>query len=161
MMRSLFVCFVCLSSLVAVPAISLADGHDEEVIRKNVVEMWKQVAAKKLDGSLTSPNGVTQATSAGGFWRTLSRAENVAQINDDDSTLDFRPAYIEVRLLGSKKDVAHVSYYLSGTIFLNGAPPITNYRTRVSQVWEKLDGKWVVAAAHYSPLFGGSGVQPD
>ncbi len=152
---------VLLCAVIAIPATSLADGHDEATIRNNVAKMWKQVAEKTLDGSMTSPDGVTQATSAGGFWRTVSPAENVAQINDDEVTLNFTPAYIEVRLLGSKKDVAHVSYYLSGTILVPGTAPITNYRTRVSQVWEKVGGKWVVAAAHYSPLFGGSGVLPD
>jgi hypothetical protein len=33
-----------------------------------------------------------------------------------------------------------------------------DYRTRVSQVLEKVNGKWVIRGAHYSPLFGGVGL---
>ena len=63
--------------------------------------------------------------------------------------------------MGSGQDVAHAVYYLVGTISKDGESVIKNYRTRVSQVFEKIDGKWLLSGAHYSPLHGGSGVAQD
>ena len=69
--------------------------------------------------------------------------------------------HVTVRIVGSGKDVAHAVYYLVGTISRDGEPANNNYRTRVSQVFEKIDGKWLLSGAHFSPLYGGSGVPLD
>ena len=37
------------------------------------------------------------------------------------------------------------------------SPVVQNYRTRVTGVFVKEDGKWKVRAAHWSPIAGGSG----
>ena len=55
--------------------------------------------------------------------------------------------------------MAYVTYYLVGKIVREGKDDIVNYRTRASNVMENKDGKWVNSGAHYSPLFGGSGVE--
>ena len=64
-------------------------------------------------------------------------------------------------IMGSGQDVAHAVYYLVGTISKDGESVIKNYRTRVSQVFEKIEGKWLLSGAHFSPLYGGSGVPQD
>ena len=140
----------------------VADMHDdEEAIRARVEEMWKEAAEKKYNVEWVNPAGVTQATSAGGFWETLSAGAVVAQINEGPNQLDFTPYYVQVKLLGSKKDVAWVTFYLTGRITLANDDVISDYRTRASIVMEKLDGKWVESGSHYSPLFAGSGVVLD
>ncbi len=37
------------------------------------------------------------------------------------------------------------------------AAAVSNYRTRVTQVYVKEGGKWKVRAAHFSPIMGGAG----
>jgi hypothetical protein len=64
-------------------------------------------------------------------------------------------------IMGSGQDVAHAVYYLVGTISKDGESVNKNYRTRVSQVFEKIEGKWLLGGAHFSPLYGGSGVPQD
>ena len=51
--------------------------------------------------------------------------------------------------------------HLTGTIRLADGGMIPDYRTRASWVLEKAGGDWVLSGAHYSPLFGGSGVRFD
>jgi hypothetical protein len=143
------------------PAVLAQTSPDEIAIRGVIDTMWKNVAERKIDSSGIHPDGAVQATSAGGFWRTLSRQELVSQFQDDPSTMKFTPHHVQVRFLGSKRDVAFVSFYLSGSIVLADGGSIDDYRTRASIVLEKVGGTWVQSAAHYSPLFGGSGVLPD
>ena len=57
-------------------------------------------------------------------------------------------------IMGSGQDVAHAVYYLVGTISKDGESVIKNYRTRVSQVFEKIEGKWLLSGAHFSPFYG-------
>jgi hypothetical protein len=48
-------------------------------------------------------------------------------------------------------------YYAEGTMTAPGGEAISNYLTRVMEFYIKENGKWVVRAAHFSPLQGGSG----
>ena len=60
---------------------------------------------------------------------------------------------MHILLIGSEKDVAYASYYLVGTIS-SSSNDVQNYHTRVSQVLEKINGKWVIRGAHYSRFMG-------
>ncbi|MDH3285374.1 MAG: hypothetical protein OEQ13_11580, partial [Acidobacteriota bacterium] len=107
---------VCLMALLCLALLSASvvgadTASDEAAIRAAITKMWKNVSERKLDASSIHPDGAIQATSAGGFWRSLSREELVSQIQDDPETLKFTPHYVQVKLLGSKKDVAFVSFY--------------------------------------------------
>ena len=93
-----------------------------------------------------------------GFNVIFDRAP-VFRSKESPNTLKFTPYHINAKFLGQEKDVAYVTYYLVGKIVREGKDDIANYRTRASNVMEKTDGKWVNSGAHYSPLFGGSGVE--
>ncbi len=147
--------------LALAPNVAADTTADEAAIRDVIENLWKNLAERKVDGRHVHPDGVIQATSAGGFWRTLSRDEVVSQIETGPTTLRAEPHYVRVKFLGAQKDVAFVSFYLSGSIDLGEQGVIDNYRTRASIVMEKVGGRWVESAAHYSALFGGSGVLPD
>ena len=83
-------------------------------------------------------------------------------ITESPNVLDFDPHHINVRMVGEKQDVAYAAYYLVGNILdADRKVIVKNYRTRASQVWVKLDGRWVEIGSHYSPLYGGSGVVLD
>ena len=48
-------------------------------------------------------------------------------------------------------------YYSEGSMDPKDGPAVHGYRTRVTQVFVKEDGKWKIRAAHWSPIAGGSG----
>ena len=75
--------------------------------------------------------------------------------------MNFTPYHINVEILGSKKDVAYVVYYLGGTIDRNDEVLVPNYRTRASNIMKKEKGKWFTVGAHYSPMHSGAGVTLD
>ena len=137
------------------------ESEEEQEIIKDLKEMWKEIAAKELSDVLVGPKGLIQASSSGGLWQVFETTEALAAFLEASPTMRFTPYHIDVRFLGSQKDVAYVTYYLVGTIAREGKEAIINYRTRASSVMEKTDGQWISVGSHYSPLFGGSGLVTD
>ncbi len=138
-----------------------AEAGDQDDVKAAINRIWAAQATKTPDPSGDNPAGVWQAASNGSLWDFLSPSESVAQTISSPYTNNFQAKHITVRIMGSGQDVAHAVYYLVGTISRDGETVITNYRTRVSQVYEKNDGKWLLSGAHYSALHGGSGVSQD
>ena len=95
------------------------------------------------------------------MWKFISH-EDIRPAVDNPNTTDFKPHHINVTIVSETQDVVYAAYYLADKI-LDSDRKVTvkNYRTRVSQVWVKLDGKWVVIGGHFSPLYGGGGVVFD
>lgn len=54
-------------------------------------------------------------------------------------------------------EVAVAQYYSEGAMDPKTSDAVSNYRTRVTQVFVKEDGNWKVRAAHWSPIAGGAG----
>ncbi len=148
-----------IATATAPSAVRADTASDEAAIRAMIDELWKKVAAKTYDGADLNARGVWQATSQGGLWQRVDREGQKTLLNDSPNTLQMAANHVEVTFLGSRKDVAYVTFYLTGTIKLPDGNTIPNYRTRASWVMEKMEGSWVVSGAHYSPLFGGSGVR--
>ncbi len=137
-----------------------AKAGDQEDVSAAIERNWKDAALKNPTAE-GHPDGSWIATSEGGLWQFLSK-EEFAAMADRPNILDFRPHHINVKIVGEKQDVAYAAYYLVGTILdADRKVIVKNYRTRASQAWVKLDGKWVVIGGHYSPLYGGSGVVFD
>ena len=157
MKKSISVLLVLMIVIAIAPSAARAD--DEADIRTIVHGVWEKVGAKKYDGADLNPEGTWQATSQGGLWQYVDRAGQKALLNESPNTLDVAASHVEVTLLGSKKDAAYVNFYLTGSIKLPDGNTIPDYRTRASWALEKKDGSWVVSGAHYSQLFGGSGVR--
>ena len=135
-----------------------AEAGDSEDIVAAIEKRWTDTAKKQTSPRDSNPAGSWLATSEGGLWQFQSPAETVAMIADSPNTLIFQPMHINVQIMGSKKDVAHAAYYLVGNIMRDGKPLVSNYRTRASEVFVKIGGKWLNSGSHYSPLYGGSGV---
>ena len=134
----------------------------EEVV-SSIEQAWKDIAQKKpIDTADGHPEGQWIATSEGGLWQFISNEEAGAMITESPNILNFEPRHITVRIVGEKRDVAYATFYLVGNILnKDGKVIVQNYRTRASQVWVKLKGKWAEIGSHYSPLFAGSGVVLD
>ena len=138
-----------------------AEAGDQDDVKAAIDIHWANMTTRTPDPSGDNPAGVWQAASNGSLWNFLSPSERAAQTTSSPYTNNLQPNHITVRIMGSGQDVAHAVYYLVGTISRDGETVITNYRTRVSQVFEKIDGKWLLSGGHYSPLHGGSGVAQD
>ena len=135
-----------------------AYAEDQEDIKAAIDQQWVNFANKTASPTADNPAGVWQASSAGGLWNLLTPAERAAQTTGSKYTNIFDPRHISIEIIGAKKDVAYATYYLTGTIMEKGETVAANYRTRVLQVFTKIGGKWLLCAAHFSPLHSGSGV---
>ena len=131
-----------------------AEAGDQDDVKAAIDRFWANVATRTPAPSGDNPAGVWQAASNGSLWNFLSPAERAAQTTSSPYTNKFQPSHINVRIMGSGQDVAHAVYYLVGTILKDGESVIKNYRTRVSQVFEKIEGKWLLSGAHFSPFYG-------
>ena len=136
-----------------------APGQADEAaaIKKNLEQMWSDVALGKIDSSNFGKDTLT-AYSSGGLWQKLSGEELSAFIVEGPNRFHVKPYHIEITFLGAQKDVAYATYYLAGNIKNGEEVVVPNYRTRISQVMEKRGDKWVWVGTHASPLFGGSGI---
>mgnify|MGYP001162536657 FL=1 len=134
-------------------------GNDINEIKETIHSNWEKVAQKNVTGM--HPDGSWMANSNGGFWEFQTVQENKTLIEDSPNTLNLKAHHINVDIYGSKKDLAYVVYYLSGSIEREGKVLISNYRTRASNLLKKEEGKWFTVGAHYSPMHSGSGVKFD
>ena len=144
-------------------ASELRAGGKENVVAA-IEQTWKDIALKNPNTEQhRHPNGSWYASSKGGLWNwNIPNEESFRPAIDGPNTLDIKPRHINVTIVGEKQDVAYTTYYLVGKILdAESRVIVKDYRTRASQVWVKLDGKWVVIGDHYSPLYGGGGVVFD
>ena len=139
---------------------NLTFGSDIDAIKNIINDNWEKTSQRKV-GDFIHPEGSWLATSEGSFWNFQSPKENRNRIESSLNTLNFTPYHINIEILGAKKDVAYVVYYLGGTINRNDKVLVSNYRTRASNVMKKEKGKWYTVGAHYSPMHSGAGVTFD
>ena len=144
--------------LMTVPFQVQGQSKDETALKADVVKFWKDAAQRKMDRNKLDPDHNIIAYSTAGLWEDLPAEEMAKSIVGGPNTFALRPYHINVKFLGSKKDVAYVSFYLLGNIMKGDKVIVANYRTRISQVSEKRGGKWITVANHASPLYGGSGI---
>jgi hypothetical protein len=99
-----------------------------------------------------SEQGALEFWSSGGLLHTMT---NELQVNRFDD-ISLQAKHIEVISIANG-EAAVAMYYNEGSLKpLNGAS-VSHYLTRITQVFVKENDKWVVVAAHYSPVTGGSG----
>jgi hypothetical protein len=99
-----------------------------------------------------SEQGALEFWSSGGLLHTMT---NELQLNRFDD-ISLQAKHIEVISIANG-EAAVAMYYNEGSLKpLNGAS-VSHYLTRITQVFVKENDKWVVVAAHYSPVTGGSG----
>jgi hypothetical protein len=132
---------------------------EQEIVDRTVAQ-YKNFAERNFDAMAVGPTSLVrmEADSDGGFWNRMTGEEQLDNLRNTPYTLLATPRHIQILFLGSGKDVAYVTYYLTGSITLEDGTVIDDYRTRASEVLEKIDGQWVGRGAHYSGLFEGSGI---
>ena len=163
-----------ISLLALILPIFAAHGKSETSVERTIAEQirqsWKEASAGnhaavvKLDFGLAR-NGealfgdyvIAVAASDGGPWEISTVIEQARLLKDDHFELKVEPQNLHVMLLGSEENVAYASYYLVGTV-ASSADGTQDYHTRVSQVFERIEGKWVIRGAHYSRFMDAAGI---
>ena len=121
----------------------------------NVQEYWRAHRDRDAEAAvrLCSPSGMYVTASDGSFHKpkrvqTLElQKQRLAQLK-----FDFQVYFPEAVLLS--KDVVQTRYYLEG--LLTTDKRTAPYRTRVTQIWVKEDGKWLAKSQHFSSAaYGG------
>ena len=134
---------------------ALAQEEPTTICIAKVKEYWKayreQNAATMV--ALSSPSGVYVTNSDGSFHKP-KRIVTVERMKDHFAKVhhNFQVYFPEAVLLS--KDVVLTRYYLEG--LLTTAGKTSPYRTRVTQIWVKVNGKWFAKSGHASSAaYGG------
>jgi hypothetical protein len=132
------------------PVIGLADTEKEikELIVSNLQYTSDNLSEK--EGTL-SKQGSLEFWSSGGLL-----VDNNKRGTRQWEVFQAAAKHIEVITLVEGR-AAVAQFYQEAVMKPVGSALVSNYRTRVTQVFVKEDGQWRVAAAHYSPLVGGAG----
>ena len=92
------------------------------------------------------------------FWSSGGLMQMVTNTNSDEQFEYFNGSAKHIEVIVLVEDEAAVAqYYQEASMKPVGSAPVPNYRTRVTEVFIKSEGRWRRRAAHYSPLVGGSG----
>lgn len=147
------VLLVLTSMFLFVGAFAHADEATEQEVIKTMMD-GNAYTKKNLKDEIgtVSKDGSLEFWSSGGF---LQEVKPGSKPNEYES-VNIDAKHIHVITLVPGK-VAVAQYYSEGSMAPKGSAAVSNYRTRVTQVFVKEDGKWKVRAAHWSPITGGSG----
>jgi hypothetical protein len=146
-----------IAALLLTAAPIMASSHDESgaaaEIKALIMKQNADTHEKLMDqeGGV-SKEGTLEFWSSGGLLQRTSGNEPPTEYE----SFALSAKHIEViELPGGEAAVA--MYYSEGSMHPKGSSPVNHYMTRVTQVYVKEDGKWVVRAAHWSPVAAGSG----
>ena len=126
---------------------------DETEIIKLIQSNWETNNKGNIDVRFMSEDGYYAFNSTGGLM-VYDKNPNIRKYEWD--YVNLTPKHIKVvSLVPGKAAVA--MYYSEGSMTPKGSAAVPHYMTRVSEVFIKEKGKWVMKTAHYSPISGGSG----
>lgn len=135
-----------------------AFGQDQQSVTQEIREVIRSSYAYTAE-NLEDKTGGTSAEGSVEFWSSGGLA-NTVPADAAPRTYEFFnlvPKYIWV--ISVTDDVAVAQYYVEGSYQEVGAPPVSHYFTRATEVYVKEGGAWKVRAAHWSPVKGGTGTQ--
>ncbi len=134
-------------------AFAYADEATEQEVIKTIMDdnAYAKKNLKDQDDTV-SKDGSLEFWSSGGL---LQEVKAGSEPNEYES-FNIVAKHIHVITLVPGQ-IAVAQFYSEGSMAPNGSAAVRNYRTRVTQVLVKENGKWKVRAAHWSPIAGGSG----
>jgi len=140
-------------TLLAPVAVTAQQSETAQEIRAVIRASDAYVAEHLEDQPNTySADGSLEFWSSGGL---MNRVPTDTPLGSYES-YGLNSKYISVIELADG-EVAVAQYYSEGSMHLDGQAALSNYFTRVTQVYVKEGGEWKVRAAHYSPVVGGTG----
>lgn len=134
-----------------------AHVHADEATEKEVIKTIVDTNAytkKNLKGvaDTVAEEGSLEFWSSGGLLNEV-KADSTPQ-EFDDFSINVKHITVITLVPGQ---IAVAQYYSDGSMNPRTSAAVSNYRTRVTQVFVKQAGKWKVRAAHWSPIAGGAG----
>ena len=151
-MKNRFVSSLALTlTLSVLSSTVMADTASEvrQVVLDQVAHMNQELTQ---DPMRLSKDGSIEFFSSGGLLTYLDRTSGGNTFEMFEGSIK----HIEVVVLvEGQAAVAH--FYQEAMMQPTGLPAVPNYRTRVTQVFDKEEGDWKIRAAHWSPLMGGAG----
>ena len=135
---------------IAVP-VALMAGDKEEIINQ-ILKSNEYLNKNKRPMAEYSEKGALEFWSSGGLMHEVGSAGRLGSYENVNMSIK----HIEVLVLVPGK-AAVAMYYSEGSMKPEGAPAVSHYLTRVTQVLVKEGGTWKIRASHWSPVSGGSG----
>lgn len=134
-------------------ALAQADSTTEQEVKKTIIDNNQQLKKDlKVRSDVYSKDGAVEFWSSGGLMQEVAAD---SRPNEFES-FNINVKHIKVTTLVPGQ-VAMAHYYSEGSMQPKGSTAVSDYRTRVSQVFVKEGGKWKLRASHWSAFAGGSG----
>jgi hypothetical protein len=109
-----------------------------------------------LNQNLTARPGSYSSEGALEFWSSGGLMNKVSDRASAFDMVNVEVKHIQVLpIVEGQVAVAH--YYSEGAMKPKGFAGVSNYLTRVSQVYVKEGERWVIRSSHWSPVAAGSG----
>jgi hypothetical protein len=128
------------------------EATEQEVIKTIMDDNAYSKKNLKGKGDTVAKEGSLEFWSSGGLLN---------EVDADSAPQEFAAFNINVKHITVitlvPGQVAVAQYYSEGSMDPSTSAAVSNYRTRVTQVFVKEGGKWKVRAAHWSPIAGGAG----
>ncbi len=134
------------------PAFAVAQSATVSEVTETIIENNRYVNENgtAMPGSYSS-EGALEFWSSGGLMNEVT----------DRDAIEFEMINIEAKhihvLPVVEGQVAVAHYYSEGAMKPKGFAGVSNYMTRVSQVYVKEGERWVIRSSHWSPVAAGSG----
>ena len=144
---------LAISVVLSGSALSYAESETEKEVKQTIIEGYEYTNKNRTSrpGDY-SQQGALEFWSSGGLMHVIppdGRPEGFEMVN-------IQPKHIKViTLVEGQAAVAH--FYSEGMLKPKGAAAVTNYLTRVTQVYVKEGGAWKIRSSHWSALTGGGG----
>jgi len=142
-----------IAGLAVVPSLAHGQSQTEKEVTQTIVESNQYINANlKGQPDAYSRNGGLEFWSSGGLLNEIPAAGRLGEWD----VYNITPKHIKVVPL-VEGQAAVAFFYAEGAMKPKGAAAVSNYLTRVTQVFVKEDGKWKVRASHWSAVTGGAG----
>ena len=134
-------------------ALSYAESETEKEVKQTIIDGYEYTNKNRTGRPDDySQHGALEFWSSGGLLHAIppgGRPEEFEVVN-------IQPKHINViTLVEGQAAVAH--FYSEGMLKPKGAAAVTNYLTRVTQVYVKEGEAWKIRSTHWSALTGGGG----
>ena len=130
-----------------------ADPATEKAIHDLIMSGTAYVRENlKGEKGTISKEGSTEFWSSGGLLHHVPADADPQEFE----VFTTRPKHITVVTLVPGQAAA-AFYYSEGALKPKGGTEVSNYLTRVTEIYVKEDGEWKLRGAHWSPVTGGAG----
>jgi hypothetical protein len=133
------------------PAFAVAQSATVREVTETIMENNSY-----LNQNMTARPGSYSSEGALEFWSSGGLMNKVSDRVTEFDMVNVEVKHIQVLpIVEGQVAVAH--YYSEGAMKPKGFAGVSNYLTRVSQVYVKEGERWVIRSSHWSPVAAGSG----